>query len=207
MPILIRPKREDPRQTHIKLFLKHLPALSRGQDYYLRDGVSVIEHRTFGEAEKAIGFLIADDEAVSRFLGDAENPAHTAWNAKSRGLETRYQLPQKTVMFIRRSLRQFFDAVAKEEGVEDPNALLSVFFVPREAGAPAPGPKKPGPVPPPPPPPPPPARPQKLKVSQIAGGFQVEAGKDLTTAGPSVGDQRESSLRNSTRQSVPQISP
>jgi hypothetical protein len=181
LPILIRPKREAPRQSHIKLFLKHLPALARGQDYYLRDGVSVIEHRSFGEAEKAIGLLIADDEVLSRFLGDAENPAHTAWNAKARGLEAKYQLPQKTVMFVRRSLRQFFDTVAKEEGVEDPNALLDVFYVPREEGTPAAGTgtTKPGPVPPPPLLPP--ARPQKLKVKQINGGFLIEAGKDLAT--------------------------
>jgi len=183
LPIIIRPKREEPRQTNIKLFLKHLPNLQRGQDFYLRDGVSVIEHRTFGEAEKAIALLLADDEPVSRFLGDAENPAHTAWNAKARGLETRYQLPQKTVMFIRRSLRQFFDVIAKEEGVEDPNALLDVFFVQREEGDPivVPGLRETG-APPPPPPPPPPPKPQKLAVSQIDGGFLVRAGKDLTQA-------------------------
>ena len=181
VPITIFPKRIDPIRSHIKLYLKHVASLEKGQDFYLRDGISVIEHRSFGEAEKAIGILLADDETVSRFLGDAENPAHTAWNAKASGLESRYRNPQKTVMFIRRILRQFFDVVAKEEGVEDPNALLDVFFVRQEDQASGPGPKAAGEAPPPPPPPPtPPPRLQKLVLSQIKGGFTIKGGKDLT---------------------------
>src|SRR5437868_196546 len=82
-------------------------------------------------------------------------------------------------MFVRRALRESFDVVAKEEGVVDANELLDVLFVQREDANPSPGPT-PGPEPPPPPPPPPPSRLQKIKVSQIHGGFLVEAGEDLT---------------------------
>jgi hypothetical protein len=190
LPFFIRPKKEDPSSTFIQLFLKYSPTLLRGQDFYLRDGVSVIEHRQFGEAEKAIGFLLADEESVSRFLGDAENPAHTAWNAKARGLEARYKSPQKSVMFIRHALRQFFDTIAKEEGVQDPNALVDFFFVPGQDGNPIPGLKRrvgesmPTPLPLPsvvPPPLLPSPRPKKLEISQIEGGFRVKAGKGLNT--------------------------
>jgi hypothetical protein len=181
IPITIKPKCEDPRESHIKLYLKHQPALSKGQDFYLRDGISVIEHRCFGEAEKAIGVLLADDEVVSRFLGDSENPAHTAWSAKAGGLESKYREPQKSVMFIRRALRQFFDVVAKEEGVTDPNALIDVFFVPREDGVTS---QRGGPTGggPPPRQKPPPSPNPKISVSQIHGGFLVKAGSGLTAA-------------------------
>lgn len=178
VPILIRPKNEDPKPSHIKLFLKHIPEISRGTDFYLRDGISVIDHRTFGEAEKAVGVLLADDEVASRFLGDAENPSHTAWNAKGKGLEVRYCDPQKTVMFIRRSLRQFYDLVAKEEDVEDRQALSDVFFVPKEGR----GENRPPPTPPPPPSPPPPAKPSKTQLTKVEGGFGVKAGSGLTAS-------------------------
>jgi hypothetical protein len=180
LPIVIRPKHQTERQTNLKLFIKHLPALQKGHDFYLRGGISVIDHRCFGESDKAIGMLLADDEPVSRFLGDAENPAHTGWNAKSRGLETKYHDPQKTVMFIRRALRQLFDVLAKEEGVEDPNALLDVFFNQRDGDQPGgAGPGAGTIIPPPPPPPPLPPKPQKIKLDQTAGGFVVRPGKDL----------------------------
>lgn len=178
IPVSIKPKQEETLQASLKLFIKSVPSLKKGRDFYLRGGISIIEHQCFGESDKALGMLLADEGPLSRFLGDAENPAHTAWNAKSRGLESKYNEPQKTVMFIRRSLRQLFDILAKEEGVEDPSALLDIFFSEgndeqNNRGGPD------GPNPPPPPPPPPPPNPQKIRLAQVSGGFVVRAGSDL----------------------------
>jgi len=179
LPLIVRPKNADSQPTHLKLFLKHDPALIKGQDYYLRDGISVIEHRSFGDAEKAIGLLIAEEQTISKFLGDAENPAHTAWNAKAQGLESKYRDPQKTVMFVRRSLKQFFEIVAKEEDTKDQNALIDVFYINSEEGEPNKSTNKGGGDPPPPLNPFPPPKPPRIRIQPIDGGFSIKPGSGL----------------------------
>jgi hypothetical protein len=172
VPVTIRSKSEGESHSYIYLFLQHLPGLTHSADYYLRGGISVIENRSFGETDECLGILLAEEEKVSKFLGDSENPAHTNWNSRSAGLEKKYRDSMKTVLFIRKSLRQFFDLLAKEEGVTDPDALLDFFF--EESG-----PRGPEVKPPPPPPPPPPRRPVLVEVRKIEGGFRATSGPDL----------------------------
>lgn len=172
VPITIRSKSEGDSPSELLLFLQHIPGLTHSADYYLRGGISVIDNRSFSETDECLGILLAEEEKVSKFLGDSENPAHTNWNSRSAGLEKKYRDSMKTVLFIRKSLRQFFDLLAKEEGVTDPDALLDFFF--EESGSEGTVVK-----PPPPRPPPPPRRPVLVEVRKIEGGFRASNGPDL----------------------------
>jgi hypothetical protein len=78
----------------------------------------------------------------------------------------------KTVLFIRKSLRQFFDLLAKEEGVIDPNALLDFFFEESGDSGPVDKPTRP-------PPPPLPRRRVLVEVRKIESGFRASQGQDL----------------------------
>jgi hypothetical protein len=172
IPVIIRNKTDGDSQSRIYLFLQHLPGLTHSADYYLRGGISVIDNKSFGETDECLGILLAEEEKVSKFLGDSENPAHTNWNSRSTVLEKKYRDSMKTVLFIRKSLRQFFDLLAKEEGVTDPNALLDFFF--EKSGSRGPNEK-----PPLPPQPPPPRRPVLVEVKKVEGGFRASKGPDL----------------------------
>ena len=39
--------------------------------------------------------MIAEDEAVCAFLGDAENPSHTKWSTTADKLKKNWRNPQK----------------------------------------------------------------------------------------------------------------
>lgn len=170
------------RTSYVDLFLRHEPEISRGQDHYLREGISVIEHRCFGKDDKAVGMLLAEDKTVCGFLGDSENPAHTAWNAKSQLINAKYHDAERTVMFVRSLLSAFYQAVAREEGSVDQDALKNFFSIESEnaTGKKKKGKKKkPGEDPPPPPPPPPPPKPREIDIQERAGGFRICAGPGL----------------------------
>jgi hypothetical protein len=172
VPITIRSKSDGDSPSELLLFLQHIPGLTHSADYYLRGGISVIDNRSFGETDECLGILLAEEEKVSKFLGDSENPAHTNWNSRSAGLEKKYRDSMKTVLFIRKSLRQFFDLLAKEEGVTDPNALLDFFFEESGDSGPVEKPKRPLP-------PPLPRRRVLVEVRKIESGFRASQGQDL----------------------------
>jgi hypothetical protein len=170
--------------TYVDLFLRHEPEITRGQDHYLREGISVIEHRCFGKDDKAVGMLLAEDAVICGFLGDSENPAHTAWNAKSQVLNAKYRNAEKTVMFVRGLLSAFYQAVAREEGSIDEDALRDFFSVEVENSSSKKkkgSKKKPGIEPPPPPsPPPPPKKLPEIEIQERAGGFRICAGPGIS---------------------------
>lgn len=167
--------------SYVDLFLRHEPEISRGQDHYLREGISVIEHRCFGRDDKAVGMLLAEDKTICGFLGDSENPAHTAWNAKSQLISAKYQDAEKTVMFVRGLLSSFYQAVAREEGSIDQDALKDFFSIEAENAdkKKKKGGKKKGEEPLPKPPPPPPPKPRVIDIQERSGGFRVCAGPGL----------------------------
>jgi hypothetical protein len=169
------------KMSYVDLYLRHEPEISRGRDYYLREGISVVEHRSFGNDDKAVGLLLAEHETICGFLGDSENPAHTAWNAKSRLINAKYHDAEKTVLFVRALLLSFYQTVAREEGSIDQDALKDFFSIEAENtdGKKKRKKKKPGDEPPPPPPPPPPPKPREIEIQERAGGFRVCAGPGL----------------------------
>lgn len=161
--------------TEFKGYLKKPANLSRGQDYYVRSGITVPAETKFGQ-RKALGLLLADDTGISEFLGDAENPAHTQWIGKSEKAQKNYKAPETRVAAIKKCLLNLHDLLAQavEEKAED--ALLDFFWTPGTGTGPRKG--KGTVVFPPIPPKPPELKP--FRVSSQPGGFVVRPGTGLT---------------------------
>jgi hypothetical protein len=140
IPVAVQPRHADAVASHVKVFLKRDPGLIVGQDHYIRGGISVTGLRFFG-GRQAFGLLLADDEPVSRFLGDAENPSHTSWNPNSRRLAALYRGGRDLVLFLRECMTELVDTLLQAAEEEDTDALLDVFYTPR-----AQPPKEPGPA-------------------------------------------------------------
>ncbi len=132
VPVVIEPRTGTPESSYVTLFLKRDPLLSRGHDYYLRGGITLSGQSVFG-SRPALGILLAEDLPVCRFLGDAENPAHTLWNPRSPRLGSRYRNASETVRFVRDAMVSFLDTLTQVSTEEDRHALSEVFFTPRRS--------------------------------------------------------------------------
>lgn len=131
LPVTIEPKVGPPETSFLTLFLKRDPSLVRGHDFYLRGGITLSGQNVFG-SRPAFGLLLADDTPVCRFLGDAENPAHTLWNPRSPRIAARYRKARDTVMFIREAMVSLLDTLTQVSEAEDRAALSEIFFTPRK---------------------------------------------------------------------------
>jgi hypothetical protein len=132
VPVLIEPRGGASQASFVTIYLKRDPLLFRGHDYYLRGGITLSGQSVFG-GRPALGILVADDPPVCRFLGDAENPAHTNWNPRSSRLAARYLRSRETVLFIREAMSSLLDTLTQVATEEDRHALSEVFFTPRRA--------------------------------------------------------------------------
>ncbi len=128
MPIVIRKKYGESQPSHFFVFLKKPQDLSRGRDFYVRSGLNIPGESKFGE-RIALGLLLAEDEPVAEFLGDAENPAHYKWNGRSETLRKKYRNPELTLRAIRNSLVGIHDLLTQRlEEPPDERALLDFFW-------------------------------------------------------------------------------
>lgn len=156
-------------------FLKKPASLSRGQDHYVRSGITVPQESKFGH-RNALGLLLADDTAISEFLGDAENPAHTLWVGNAEKVQKNYKGAKERVTAIKKCLQNLHDLLAQAVEEKAEEALLDFFWTPGMGT----GPRKDKGKETFPPTTPPPPEPQPFRIDPVAGGFTVRPGAGLS---------------------------
>ncbi|MDH2382844.1 hypothetical protein [Bradyrhizobium sp. CER78] len=129
VPVTLKPKAGGDLSSHIDLYLKTLPENEKPFALIARNAVTLPGERRYFAGAAAYASLIANDEGVSGFLGDAENPAHTAWNSKAKKLATGWRSPADTLSAIRHSLRHFYGLIAEQPESEDKDALIDFFAI------------------------------------------------------------------------------
>ena len=135
IPVTLKPKDRGDTESFVDLYLRPLPEGASPFALIARGPITLPgERRHFG-ASAAYGAMIANDDDVAEFLGDAENPAHTAWNPKAEKLAPKWRSPQGTLAAIRHALRQFYSIVADQAEVQDSEALLDFFSIVDKAQA------------------------------------------------------------------------
>jgi hypothetical protein len=122
--------------------------------------------------------MIAEDEPICAFLGDAENAAHTQWTTNTEKLRHNYKASQPIVTVIKKSVLQLYDLLAEVTEEEDEDALQNFFWF----DEPDDGTRKKRKKPKPPKPIGPiiPKSPPLLKLSQTADGFRICSTGDFT---------------------------
>lgn len=128
LPLAIKTKPENNiLQSAFHVFVKRPEVLSKGVDLYVRGGLTLPAESKFGE-RKAFGAMIANDETISSFLGDAENPAHTKWVYNAEKLRKNYVNPGPKLKVIKNAVINLYDMLTQAEEEEDEKALASFFF-------------------------------------------------------------------------------
>lgn len=158
--------------TYITAFIQRPQGLEAGLDLYVRGGLTLPAEQKF-RGRRSLGVVIANDDAICDFLGDAENPAHTKWNKTTEKLKNKYISPQSTIGVIQDVLVNLYDLLAEVEEEKD-EVVLGQFFsmeVPEEKGRSKKGndgkkqtPRKPVV---------PPLKPKNLKIQKLHDGFSI----------------------------------
>lgn len=175
LPIRIQRVGGPDRNTTFRLFLKKPEGIQRGQDFYVRGGITLPQEAKFHD-RKALGMLIADDDVIAEFLGDAENAAHTKWNGKAEKLQ-KYRSPGMRLKAVRNSLVELHDHLVQAIEEENERALLEFFWTPGDGNSPkaksSPIKKTPHQNPPPPP------EPNAVRIGECEGGLSILPGRKL----------------------------
>jgi hypothetical protein len=174
LPVTVKKKNGTPLATFFSVFIKRPAELSKGSDLYVRGGLTLPGEAKFRE-RKALGVMVAEDETICSFLGDAENAAHTLWIASAEKLYKNYQNPSKTVKVIKNSIVQLYDMLAEVVDEVDEEALRSFFWINEPEGTQARKKQKKTPIVIPDPPKP---RPKDFHISEAADGFSIVSTKD-----------------------------
>ncbi|MEH6585206.1 MAG: hypothetical protein V7720_01545 [Halioglobus sp.] len=173
LPITLKEKTGVEKKSSFRVFIQRPKELIKGLDLYVRGGLTLPGEAKFRE-RKALGAMIAEDEAICSFLGDAENAAHTKWISNAEKVRKNYRSPQARLQVIKNSVVELYDLLAEVTEEVDELALSSFFWSKEPEGKKG-GKKKKTPVVIPTPPEP---RPKDFSISPVEGGFSVSTHKD-----------------------------
>ena len=84
VPVQIKEVNKESIDSYFDVYIQKKKDNSPADEYYVRSGITITD------IKKISGFpvrslFIAEDEAIAKFLGDAETPAHTHWNESTGG--------------------------------------------------------------------------------------------------------------------------
>ena len=180
VPVKIHRLHHAPRMSSFGVYLERDDSLRRGDDHYIRQGITISEMRLLRD-RGVRGLVVVEERGLSSMLGDSENPSHTKWEVRAGKLKDRYVHGSKCVNFVRVALRQLVELLQRPPRGLDRDLLSDVFSITLPDDVPAasgdgvtrPGRKRENPETEPEPPDPPEARPVPFRVSPIDGGFRI----------------------------------
>lgn len=171
-PLLMKRKDGTELPSFVDAFLQRGPTDT--QALFVRHAIVLnAEHRYF-RGGKVFAALIADDWAVSEFLGDAENPAHTGWSASAENVVSKWRNARGRLSDIRCLLKRLYNSLESAIETTDKNALVSFFSVASEEGSKGPSTK--GPVVRPPVIPHIAPKPKSFRLTRLGDGFKLQEG-------------------------------
>jgi hypothetical protein len=177
-PITIRRQSGVECATSFDLYLQKAPVGVKTESLFVRGAITVPEESRYFRGRNVFGALVAADEGIAEFLGDAENPAHTRWNGNADKLKRKWKSPSAKLSSIRHSLDSLYNLLAQAIESEEPDALIDVFSI-EGAAMNAKKRAKDGPTVSPPMPDLPTSR-KLYRIVERQGGFSIRAAPGLT---------------------------
>jgi len=128
VPILVKRKRGRAANSWFDVFLEHDDALRRGEHHFIRRGITIPDVRA--NSDKTVRALIViDNEALSTFLGDAENPAHADWSERADRIRTFYDHGPWTLRFVKNSASFLASLLARPPEGRVRDFLADIFSI------------------------------------------------------------------------------
>lgn len=181
-PLRLKTKEGADRPTHVDVMLRQARPDENAASVVVRGLLTLPVEADRLKADGCFAALLAEDDAIVSFLGDAEGPAHTEWNPRAERVEERWRNPTARLSEVRKAPRVLLAALAPALNREEVAALRDEFSVARPEGAPDTKPRAPkdtsrspfdkdiqAPK-------------RKFRVTKRLGGFAVAAGQGLEAA-------------------------
>ena len=177
--VLLRLKGKPAVPAKFKLALAHAEP-SEAAAVCVRDDVTVRGAVSWGK-RSAVALMVAQQNELSGFLGDAEGPSHEDWDPEY--VKDRYSYASQTIRCVKTALHTVYDVLTSGDADEPiENALINFFSwtPPEEAKKKKKAPSKKKPLGPPPEIE---RRPALVTVMKQKDGFIVSATEDASDAG------------------------
>lgn len=128
VPISVERKNQSVQQSHFSVFLMRDSRIDKGEDHYIRQGITVSKINML-QNKGARGLVVIDERALTTLLGDAENPAHTDWQERATRIRENYVSGASRVRFVKNSLRFIVDLLTQRTAGRDEDLLKDLFYV------------------------------------------------------------------------------
>lgn len=142
VPLWIQPTGESFRHTFFRVVLERDPRAEHGEDFFIREGVTIAGISSLRQRGMRV-LVPAYDPPLSRFLGDAENPAHTEWQERSPKFRGRYERGPSCLRFVKNSSREIVRILSRPPQGRDKTLLSDFFYLetpsPAKSDGPQPG--------------------------------------------------------------------
>jgi len=133
----IEPIGDTPRETEFVLLMERDAQDHRGEGFFVRQGIT-IENPKARRPRGVRWIVVVSDPALSAFLGDAENPAHTEWQRSSPKFKAKYRLGPSTLDFLRSVPANVASLLSRPAERRDPDLLRDIFSLASDAAVPFP---------------------------------------------------------------------
>ncbi len=124
----VRRKRSRGAISYFDVVLEKDETLKRGEHHFIRRGITIPEVRS--PRDKPVrALLIAEDDALSTFLGDAENPAHSDWSERNDRIRTLYEQGASTLRYVKNAVSQLASLLSRPPAGRAPDLLVDIFSI------------------------------------------------------------------------------
>lgn len=177
----VQERKGQPQPSRFAVLMQRDPEVARGEVYFVRQGITIVN--LSAPRERAVrAVVVIENGALSKLLGDAENPAHTEWQERSEKFRDKYEYGASCLRFVKNCVHGIARILTAASEERDKDLLKDLFFVtqPAEDGVGGEdgttGKKRKTRKPPPKPELPKPVR--FVKIDRVTGGFKISAHPD-----------------------------
>lgn len=129
-PVSVKPKQAASADAWFDVYLEVPEKLDRTEEAYIRRDLLIGSERHLAGMTylpKARGLTLIDQDAISAFLADAEEPTHLKWNASRPRLSEDYKSPKELVRAVRNAMPRLLAVLLGGDAKRDTRALAKYF--------------------------------------------------------------------------------
>ena len=128
VPVLVKRKRAKAASSWFDVYLEHDQTLRKPEYHFIRSLITIPDVRANGD-KAARALIVIEEPALSRFLGDAENPAHSDWSERADKIRTLYDHGAWTLRYVKQSASFLSSLLARPPAGRERDFLADLFSV------------------------------------------------------------------------------
>ena len=133
IPIIVRKKKEKNGKTsYLTVIVQKDESVDQGKDYYVRGNLAIQGIDTVKAYPVRAFIHIKENEPLAHLLRDTEEPSHSNWKIGSTRAELKYVNVNKTVRFVKNSVRRILSILSKTRENIQKDAFIDIFYIEKE---------------------------------------------------------------------------